>query len=98
MTHRSRAELSVVVMAVGAPKALRKAVVSLARQSVTVEIIVVNSGGGDVRSVLPKRGKGIKVISVEELLWPGAARNRGIAIARAPYIAFLAADCQATPN
>lgn len=95
MQRGSPPELSVIVLAVGAPAELRKAVESLLRQSTPVEVIVVNSGGGDVRSALPRRGKGMKIVSVDHLLWPGAARNKGIEAASAPFIAFLAADCVA---
>ena len=37
----------------------------------------------------------VRVFSREERLYPGAARNLGIRVTSAPYVAFLAADCSA---
>lgn len=85
-------ELAVVILAVGAPPELGTAVESLQRQSIPLEIVIVNSGGGDPRSVLPEDGPEIMIISVPELLWPGAARNLGIRASRAPWVAFMASD------
>ncbi len=85
-------ELAVVVLAVGAPPELRTALESLARQSVPVEIVVVNSGGGNPRSMLPEDGPPVRIVNVRQRLWPGAARNLGIRATRAPWVAFLASD------
>ena len=54
-------ELAVVVLSVGAPAELRTAVESLLRQTEALEIVVVNSGGGDASAVLPN---GIKVAAI----------------------------------
>jgi glycosyltransferase involved in cell wall biosynthesis len=86
-------EMAVIVMSVGAPPELGEALSSLLRQKVPAELVVVNSGGGDVRARMPAGADGVKVISCDEVLWPGAARNLGIAESGAPYVAFLAADC-----
>lgn len=88
-------ELAVVVLSVGAPAELRTAVESLLGQTEALEIVVVNSGGGDASAVLPN---GINVINIPELLWPGAARNVGINATRAPWVAFLASDLIAAPD
>jgi GT2 family glycosyltransferase len=85
-------ELAVVVLAVGAPPELDAALRSLARQSVPLEVVVVNSGGGDPHSALPENDPNVKIISVPHLLWPGAARNAGIRASRAPWVAFMASD------
>jgi GT2 family glycosyltransferase len=85
-------ELAVVVLAVGAPPELKAAVESLRRQSVPPEIIVVNSGGGDPHRVLSLNQPNLKIISVPERLWPGAARNLGIRSSHAQWVAFLASD------
>lgn len=92
---RFRPELAVVVMSVGAPPALRRAVESLLHQSIPVEIVVVNSGGGDARAVLPLGAAGVSVVELPERVLPGAARNYGISASTAPFVAFLAADCVA---
>ncbi len=90
-------ELAVVILSVGAPPELRQAVESLLRQTEPLEIVVVNSGGGDLAAVLPA-GQNIKTIEVEGLLWPGAARNAGIRATNAPWVAFLASDLAAAPG
>jgi glycosyltransferase involved in cell wall biosynthesis len=69
----------------------------LREQSVPLEIVVVNSGGGDPQAVLPQEWD-VKIVSVTHLLWPGAARNLGIRSSQAPWIAFLAADLTAQSN
>ncbi|CAN7243244.1 glycosyltransferase [Devosia sp. LjRoot16] len=90
-------ELAVVVLSVGAPRELRHAVDSLLRQPEPLEIVVVNSGGGDLSTVLPP-GQAIRTVEVNELLWPGAARNAGIRATSAPWVAFLASDLVAAPD
>ena len=85
-------DLSVVVLAVGAPEDLKGAIASLKRQTVSVEIVVVNSGGGDAAALVHAIAPEAKVVSAMERLWPGAARNRGIEASRAPWIAFMASD------
>ncbi|WP_421730842.1 glycosyltransferase [Brevundimonas sp.] len=94
----ARPEMAVVVMSVGAPKDLTRAIASLRSQKPRPEIVVVNSGGGDVRSRLPAGCGGVVIVDHPEILWPGAARNRGLAATRAPYVAFLASDCVARPG
>lgn len=94
----AQAELSVVVISVGAPSSLALAVKSLLDQDVPVEIIVVNTGGGDAAERLKPFGSPIKLVQETDRLLPGAARNAGIRIATGTFIAFLAADCQAAPG
>lgn len=91
-------ELAVVVLAVGAPPELTAAVGSLMRQTVPVEIIVINSGGGDPRSLLSATAPNATILSFEDRLWPGAARNQGIEATQAQWIAFMASDHIALEN
>ena len=84
--------LACVVLAVGNPPELISAVQSLLDQHHPIELVVVNSGGGDATTGLAEL-ENVRVIDVQELLLPGAARNVGIAATSAPYVAFLAADC-----
>jgi tetratricopeptide (TPR) repeat protein len=93
-----RSEMAVVVLGYKAPVELKQAVMSLLEQSVRPEIIVVNSGGGNVCSVLDGLCDRIRVITTENRLFVGAARNVGIDASSARYVAFLAADCQAKPG
>ncbi len=94
----ARAEIAVVVLGLGAPPELAKAVASLLAQDGACEIVVVNTGGGAPEVVLAAYLGRIRVIAVDAPLRVGAARNIGIDASRAPLIAFLAADCLAAPG
>ena len=83
--------LSVVVISLGAPQTVRRAIQSLQRQSPLPEIIVVNSGGGDIHSVVGDLGVD-EVLTSDKIMWPGEARNMGLAAASMQYVAFLASD------
>ena len=93
-----RPEMAVVILSVGAPLELTGAIRSILAQAAPVELLVVNSGGGNVEARLPVDSPGIRFVSFDEVLWPGAARNRGIEMTSAPYVAFLASDCEAEPG
>jgi glycosyltransferase involved in cell wall biosynthesis len=88
------------VLAVGAPPELVPAVRSLAAQGTALEIVVVNSGGGNATALLAGAGLADACLVVESAprLFPGAARNAGVARTQAPWISFLAADCLAEPG
>ncbi len=90
--------LAVIVLAVAADPLLVRAVKSILEQDEPCEVIVVNSKGGDASGLLKKNGIHLKVIETEDLLFAGGARNRGIAEAKTPYVAFLACDCVAAPG
>jgi len=94
----SAPELGCVVLAVGAPSHLAEAVASLLEQEPQPEVVVVNSGGGNAKRLLAGSGPELVVIEPPERLYPGAARNVGIAATAAPFIAFLAADTLAAPG
>lgn len=92
------AELACVVMSYRDEPFLADAVRSVLHQEVPVEVVVVNSGGGDPEGRLHAASLDVPVHSVSHRLYPGAARNLGIGLTRAPYLAFLAADCLAAPG
>jgi glycosyltransferase involved in cell wall biosynthesis len=91
-------ELACVVLGLGNPPELAEAVRSLLAQEEPVEVVVVNSAGGGAAAALAAAGLKATVVERAERLLPGAARNLGIASTRAPFLAFLAADCWAEPG
>jgi glycosyltransferase involved in cell wall biosynthesis len=95
MAFKASPELCVIVLSLGAPKRLVAAVNSLLRQSSPVEVVVVNSGGGNAARLLREAGIDVPVVDESDRLLPGAARNRGIRMTTARYVAFLADDCLA---
>jgi glycosyltransferase involved in cell wall biosynthesis len=87
--------MAVVVMAYEAPFSLIAAVHSILGQDSDSEIVVVNSGGGDVHRLLAAAGINVKVIESSRRLLPGGTRNLGINSTKARFVAFLASDCTA---
>ncbi|MBZ9794888.1 glycosyltransferase family 2 protein [Mesorhizobium sp. ES1-4] len=91
-------QLAVVVIGCRAPAGIVGSVKSLIDQNAPLEIVVVNSGGGDTRSLLSDAGLDVPVIEIAQQVFVGAARNIGIAATTAPFVAFLADDCLACPG
>lgn len=87
--------LACAVLSLRCEPGLARAVRSLLTQSEPVEVVVVNSGGGDAAGVLRAAGIDVPVVERAEPVYPGAARNLGIDATEARWIAFLAADCYA---
>ena len=90
--------LAVVVVGFRSQPSLAAAVASVLDQDEPTEIVVVNTGGGEVRGSLARFLDRIRLIEIDEPLFVGAARNVGIDASRAPFIAFLAGDCVAAPG
>jgi glycosyltransferase involved in cell wall biosynthesis len=91
-------ELACVILSFQNEPGLVAAVQSILTQTPNVEIIVVNSGGGEAIATLRRAGINVPVVHREERLYVGAARNLGIGATQAPYVAFLAGDCVAMPG
>jgi glycosyltransferase involved in cell wall biosynthesis len=91
-------ELACAVLSYRDEPFLVEAVRSVLNQGLAIEVVVVNSGGGSVAEKLQAAGLDVPVYSVAERLYPGAVRNIGVDRTRAPYVAFLAADCLAEPG
>ncbi|MGE5234404.1 MAG: glycosyltransferase family 2 protein [Acidobacteriota bacterium] len=91
-------ELAVVVIALRAQPGVEDAVRSLLAQAAGCELLVVSSGGGDVAARLAAADCAVSVREIAAPLYPGAARNVGVAATRARFVAFLAADCRALPG
>lgn len=94
----ARADLAVVVIGFQSQTGLRNAVRSLLEQEEKAEIVVINSGGRDVRTLLAPYSEHLRIINIQQPLYAGAARNVGIDASAAPYVAFLAGDCIARPG
>jgi glycosyltransferase involved in cell wall biosynthesis len=91
--------LACVVLSLGDEPGLVEAVRSIAGQAEEpVELVAVNTGGGDAAATLARAGIAIPVVEHAERRYAGGARNLGIAATRAPWVAFLAADCLAAPG
>ena len=77
---------------------------SLAAQTIDrAEIIFVDDGSEDgtpdaVDAVAARSRLPMRVIRNERNLGANASRNRGVAAARAPLVAFLDSDCEASPD
>jgi len=91
-------ELAVVVIGFRAPAEMVAAVRSVLDQNTPLEIVAVNSGGGNAEALLRNAGIDVSVIEVEGRLFAGGARNVGISATQAPFVAFLAGDCLARPR
>ncbi len=90
--------LTAIVIGYKAQAGLPRAVQSIRDQDATVEIVVVNSGGGNAAGLLAQHLPHIRLFDIPERLFVGAARNIGIDASRARYVAFLAGDCVAQPS
>lgn len=88
-------DLACVVISLRAQPELVDAVRSVLGQDEPVEVAVVNSGGGDAGAPLREAAIDVPVVELPEPVFPGAARNAGVAATSARYVAFLAADCLA---
>lgn len=88
-------DLAVVIIGFRAQDTLAAAIASVIDQSEPAEIVVVNTGGGNVREMLAPFLDRIRLIAIDQPLLVGAARNIGIDASRAPFVSFLAGDCLA---
>ena len=92
-------ELAVVVFTYRAQPEIVRCVRALRSQTVPVEIVVVNSGGGDAAALLARAGiEDVPVHQTPERLFPGAACNRGLPGTTAPYVRFMAGDLEPGPG
>lgn len=92
------ADIAVIVMAINGDRRALEAVTSVMGQGIRVEIVLVNTGAPSLGPVLPMNlARRITFVETRIRRFPGGARNLGIAHSSAPIVAFLAADCIATP-
>ena len=93
-------EISVVVPHLNQPDLLELCLDSLAAQTLPpdrFEVIVVDNGSRVLPEAEVARFPFARLV-VEPVAGPGPARNRGIALARAPIMGFLDSDCIAEPG
>jgi GT2 family glycosyltransferase len=95
-----RPSLSVVVASYNSRDTIAQCLESLQRQGThhTFEILVVDSSTDGTEQWVQQRFPNVKLLHKEQRLFAGDARNVGIAVARAPVIAFLDADCTVENN
>ena len=99
-TAISAPRISVIIPHLNTPDLLARCLGSIVSQKLdhgTYEVIVVDNGSrvsiDGVKAAFPD-----VTFLLEPVPGPGLARNRGIAIARAPALAFIDADCHAAPD
>jgi glycosyltransferase involved in cell wall biosynthesis len=84
--------VSVVIPAHNAARSIIATLDSVLAQCVPVDVIVIDDGSTDETArVAGSHGTSVRVLR-QENLGQGAARNRGLSIARGEFVAFLDAD------
>ena len=99
-TGDSRPRVSVVIPHLNTPDLLARCLASVAAQTLDhgdFEIIVVDNGSRTPLDAVKAEFPDVRFMA-EPAPGPGLARNRGIAAARAPVLAFIDADCRAAPG
>lgn len=92
------APASVVVIGFRGQPELVEAVDAIVAETPRPEVVVVNSGGGDLPALLGDRLALLRLIELEQPHFVGSARNIGIDASTAPVVAFLAGDCLPLPG
>jgi glycosyltransferase involved in cell wall biosynthesis len=92
--------ISVVVLSYNARERIDLPLSSLREQTLhePYEVIVVDSGEDDCAAHVATAYPEARLVRSPHRLSAGAARNRGAAAARAPYVAYLADDCRVAPD
>lgn len=91
--------VSVVIVAYNARETIGDCLRALEEQTVQgFETIVVDSSADDTADVVRREFPAVRLIRSERRLYPGDARNAGIAAARGSLIAFVDSDCVAAPD
>jgi GT2 family glycosyltransferase len=100
MSGTEAPEVSVVIPHLNDAARLEVCLTALAAQALAperFEVLVVDNGSAAPPADLVARFAGMRLVA-ESTPGPGPARNRGIALARAPIVAFLDSDCIAEPG
>ncbi len=96
----SKPAISVVIPARDAAATLADTLAGLADQrgGPPFEVIVVDDGSRDATASIAQRSPVVDRVLALSGAGPGRARNAGAAVARAPRLAFLDADCRPAPG
>jgi GT2 family glycosyltransferase len=88
-------EISVVIASYDARETIGRALAALAASDTDVpfEVLVVDSSGDGTDELVAARFPHVVLVHSDRRLYPGAARNAGIARARGGILAFTDADC-----
>jgi GT2 family glycosyltransferase len=93
-------EVSVIVAHLNQPGPLKELLASLFAQDFDMgraEVVVVDNGSRALPRDVVAAFPGVR-LAEEPAPGPGPARNRGVALSRAPLIAFTDADCKVAPD
>jgi glycosyltransferase involved in cell wall biosynthesis len=93
--------VSVIIPARDAAPTLERTLQAVGAQRLAepFEVIVVDDGSRDDTAAITRRHEPlVTLVSNQTSLGPGAARNRGVAAAAAPVLAFTDADCFPAPD
>jgi GT2 family glycosyltransferase len=96
----SEPEVSVIVAHLNQPEPLRGLLASLYAQDFDMgraEVIVVDNGSHALPRAALAGFPGVR-LAEEPVPGPGPARNRGVALSRAPILAFTDSDCAVAPD
>ena len=88
-------DVSIIIPHLNQPALLRKCLLCLQEQSFDMrraEIIVIDNGSHEVPADVIRAFPNV-VLASESEAGPGPARNRGVALSRAPILAFTDSDC-----
>lgn len=94
----SNSEICVIVLSTNSDARAVAAICSVLEQAPSTEVVLVNTGIGSLTTHLGDVIERIMVVETSHRQYPGGARNIGIRVTKAPIVAFLAADCLATPG
>lgn len=96
---RARPRISVVVVAYNAARTIRTCLAALAAQTDRdFDLVVVDSSTDETPAIVRREFPDACLLRSDTRLFPGAARNRGIAATTGEIIAFIDSDCVADPG
>ena len=102
MTNDVKPVVAVLVAAYNAEATLERAVISACRQTIPVEVIVVDDCSTDetfeIAEACAKAWHCVQVYRQDQNAGPAAARNRAMTVSRAPWIAVLDSDDHMAPD